>query len=211
MRQNKLVSSMSTTIAAIFVSLGMSLFYSYFVVKLLVSGGMPSTFSIETLLNFAVLAVDLLSVLLLVFCFVGRNKANKGTGKGLFIVIAIFQLLTALLMLAFSGYNAYDILKNATGDILNLFLLEISLYILPWILAGIAVLVAFFKTCIGMKGAKAEKVQAVQAVENFEVEPQPQEQPAPETVEPQEPQRQAPPPPPPPIPPQPPTYTNPYE
>ena len=154
MKTNKLISSMAISLTTVFVALGITVYYSYVAIgvfELLGSGTLP----IELVPYLLALPVALSTIFIIIFGLIGAHKAkNNPTGKGVFVTMAIFQMLALLCMLAASGIIIY--LYIATGTPFLEILLEGSLYIGAYLIGGIALLIAFIKNCAGMKKAKAE-------------------------------------------------------
>ena len=152
MKTNKLISSMAISLTTVFVALGITVYYSYVAVgvfELLGSGTLP----IEFVPYLLALPVALSTIFIIIFGLIGARKAkNNPTGKGVFVTMAIFQMLALLCMLAASGIIIY--LYIAGGTPFLEILLEGSLYIGAYLIGGIALFIAFIKNCSGMRAPK---------------------------------------------------------
>ena len=155
MKTNKLISSMAISLTTVFVALGITVYYSYVAVtvfELLGSGTLP----IELVPYLLALPVALSTIFIIIFGLIGAHKAkNNPTGKGVFVTMAIFQMLALLCMLAASGIIIY--LYIVAGTPFLEILLEGGLYIWPYLIGGIALFIAFVKNCSGMKAPKNQE------------------------------------------------------
>ena len=154
MKTNKLISSMAISLTTVFVLLGTTIFFTYQAIGLLGSiGTVP--FSFYMLANLLPMLIALLTIFIIIFGFVGAHKAkNNPTKKGVFVTMAIFQMLALLCMLFVGGYYIYFIVGLGGG--VPALLVEGCVYAVPYVLGGIALFVAFIKNCAGMKKAQTE-------------------------------------------------------
>ena len=176
MKSKKLVESMAVTLTAVFVALGAIAYYGYAAAMSFLSGGIGAGFSIDLIFNLACpLLVALAGFVLIILCFIGKSKANhEESSKGLFITTAVFQMIFAVAAIAESGWWIYTMCNGvAIADLIHLLILEISLLVCPVLFAGIAVLIAFVKTC---KGNKGENMARETAPVMEDVQPQQQAQ-----------------------------------
>ena len=160
MRTNKLVASMVATLTALFVTLGFTAFNAYESVQTVMGGGIGSGVPITNLLLlFAPIVIAVLVVVTIVLAIVGAVKANRNPQKkGLFVTIAVFQLLLFLLMGAYGGYYGY-LYASYFG-------IQLVVYVLaPYVVAALVLLVAFIQTCRGVKGPKQVAAAPVEVAE----------------------------------------------
>ena len=158
MKTNKLISSMAISLTTVFVLLGTTIFFTYQAIGLLGSiGTVP--FSFYMLANLLPMLIALLTIFIIIFGFVGAHKAkNNPTKKGVFVTMAIFQVLTLLCMLFVGGYYIYFIVGLGGG--VPALLVDGCVYAVPYVLGGIALLIAFIKNCAGMKAPKEQEYVA---------------------------------------------------
>ena len=168
MRSNKLVASMVATLTALFVTLGFTAFNAYESVQTVMGGGIGSGVPITNLLLlFAPIVIAVLVVVTIVLAIVGAVKANRNPQKkGLFVTIAVFQLLLFLLMGAYGGYYGY-LYASYFG-------IQLVIYVLaPYVIAALVLVVAFIQTCRGLKGGKASAEPAPEAKRDLPPPPPP--------------------------------------
>lgn len=155
MKPNKLISSMAISLTTVFILLGWTAMMTYYAI-LAISGGIGG-FSFELVLYVIVPVIFAIStILIIILGLVGAHKAkNNPTGKGVFVTIAIFQMLSLLSLLTFGGYWTYFIIQAGAYD--ALLGMEGWLYVYPTICGGIALFIAFIKNCSGMKAPKNQE------------------------------------------------------
>ena len=153
MKPSKLLSSMAISITTVFVILAQTAFYTYNAIVLFQYLG--AGFSIELLIGLLPLLTAISTVFIIILGFVGAHKAkNNPTGKGIFVGVAVFQMIALLSMLAVGGYGIYQII--ASGAFAPLALVLDGVYAIPYVLGGFALFIAFIKNCAGMKREKVE-------------------------------------------------------
>ena len=159
MKPSKLLSSMAISITTMFVILGWTLLMTYSVVQTLGAG--IGGFSFE-LVIFVILPllIALSTIFIIIFGFVGAHKAkNNPENKGVFVTMAIFQMIALVSMLTFGGYWLYVLIQ--VGAYTSRLEMEGWLYIYPTLCGGIALLVAFIKNCAGMRRKKVESQEPI--------------------------------------------------
>ena len=152
MRSKKLVSSMAITLTAIFVALGAIFVYAYDGIKQIIKDGINSLPIPAMLLVLLAPVIAGLCVILIVLCLIGASKAKKEqSAKGLFVTIAIIQFLLAILMLAKAALILGELLEGVSSfqAAITILLAFGAFWAFPFLLAGIAIFVAFIKTCKG--------------------------------------------------------------
>ena len=152
MKTNKLISSMAISLTTVFILLGWTAMMTYYAITTI--GGGIGGFSFELVLYVVVPILFAIStILIIIFGLVGAHKAkNNPTRKGVFVTVAIFQMLSLLSLLTFGGYWTYIIIQAGAYD--ALLGMEGWLYIYPAICGGIALFIAFIKNCSGMRAPK---------------------------------------------------------